>query len=381
MLNKIMEATQSLSKNLLNTINTFSACILILVFCTAGICYAEENVLQQLENEFKKVVTTSRTNVVKVIATQTKTTQLPGKNNNVKTLFQNISSGIVLDKEGHIATTTFNLKPNRIVVTLNNDNSIPAKIIGMDELTDLVVLKTEKKLPMQVKSGNSERIDTGSWVITIGRSRGVNPIVSFGIVSGRETLPAHPCNELIKINAPISPGNSGGAVVNTSGEVIGMILAVLTEPYSQTSFPLQLPMQALNQPKITTETKREITIPFQLPIDLLNRPEITFAVPIETVNHVASMIIKHGKVPRGWLGVETVTNEIGVIVTSVVTNGPAHKSGILPKDVILEFNKIPVKNFPDLLRCVGSETPNTRIELKIRRRSHEKSYTVKLGER
>lgn len=381
MFNKKLELIRYQNKNIFDIISTFSACILFILFCSATTIHAEKNVFQQLENEFKKVVTTSRTNVVKVIATQTKTTQLPGKNNKVQTFFQNISSGIVLDKEGHIATTTFNMKPNRIVVTLNNDMSIPAKILGMDELTDLVVLKTEKKLPMQVKAGNSERIDTGSWVVTIGRSHGVNPIISFGIVSGKETLPAHPCNELIKINAPISPGNSGGAVVNTSGEVVGMILAVLTEPYNQSTFSLELPKQILKQPEITTETKSEFTIPFQLPIDLLNRPEITFAVPIETVKFVASEIIKHGKVPRGWLGVETAPNEIGVIVTSVVTNGPAHKSGILPKDVILEFNSTPIQNFPDLLRCVGSETPNTRIKLKIRRSTHERTYTVKLGER
>ncbi len=376
-----MKAKRYLKKNIFNTISIFCACILIVLLSSASTIYAIETVLQQLENEFKKVVTTSRPNVVKVIATQTKTTQLPGKNNKMKTISQNISSGLVLDKEGHIATTTFNLKPNKIVVTLNNNVSIPAKIVGMDELTDLVVLKTEKKLPMQIKSGNSKRIDTGSWVVTIGRSHGVNPIISFGIVSGKETLPAHPCNELIKINAPISPGNSGGAVVNTSGEVVGMILAVLSEPHNQPSFPLQLPMQILNHPKITAETKGEFTIPFQLPIDLLNRPEITFAVPIETVKFVSSEIIKHGKVPRGWLGVETDTNEFGVFVTSVVTNGPAHKSGILPKDVILQFNNTPVQKFPDLLRCVGSESPNTRIKLKIQRNNHVKSYSIKLGER
>lgn len=328
----------------------------IFLICAITPSYGQENVLQLLEKEFKKVVTTARPAVVKVIASQNTPTQLPP--DIIKIIpRENISSGIILDKEGHIATTTFDMAPSRIEVVFNNNQKVPAKIIGMDDLTDLVVLKVDNKLPMQIKKGDSDKIDMGSWVFAIGSSKGEHPIVSFGIVSGRETLPAHPCAELIKINAPVSPGNSGGAILNTSGEVVGMILAVLTEPNDWNPLQLQLPMQ------------------------IWNSQNITFAVPIETVKSVTAQIIKHGKVPRGWLGVDIEISDFGVFVKRVVENSPAHKSGLLPRDVILEYNNTPVTDYLELLKRVGTALPNTEIILKINRNGREQNYTIKLGER
>ncbi len=343
----------------------------IFLICAITPSFGQENVLQLLEKEFKKVVNTARPAVVKVIASQNTPAQLPPDTIRIIPHSpaqlppdiiriipgENISSGIILDKEGHIATTTFDITPSKIEVVFNNNKKVPAKIIGIDELTDLVVLKVDNKLPMQMKKGDSDKIDMGSWVFTIGSSQGEHPIVSFGIVSGRETLPAHPCAELIKINAPISPGNSGGAIVNTSGEVVGMILAVLTEPNDWNPLQMQLPMQ------------------------MWNSQNITFAVPIETVKSVATEIIKYGKVPRGWLGVDIEISDFGVYVKRVVEDSPAHKSGLLPKDIILEYNNAPVTNYLELLRRVGTASPNTKIILKINRNGHEQNYTIKLGER
>ena len=343
----------------------------IFLICTITPSFGQENMLQLLEKEFKKVVTTARPAVVKVIASQNTSAQLPPDiikiiprtsaqlpSDIIKIIpRENISSGIILDKEGHIATTTFDITPSKIEVVFNNNKKVPAKIIGMDDLTDLVVLRVDNKLPMQVKKGDSDKIGMGSWVFTIGSSQGEHPIVSFGIVSGRETLPAHPCAELIKINAPISPGNSGGAIVNTSGEVVGMILAVLTEPNDWNSLQLQLPRQ------------------------MWNSQNITFAVPIETVRSVTTEIIKHGKVPRGWLGVDIEISDFGVYVKRVVEDSPAHKSGLLPKDIILEYNNTPVTNYLELLGRVGTALPNTKIILKINRNGREQNYTIKLGER
>lgn len=330
---------------------------LLLFLCAATPSYAKDSVLQQLEKEFKKVVSTASPFVVKVIATNKPSSHL---STDIRTKIipqQSISSGIIFDKDGHIVTTTFDIIPNSIEVIYNSKKRVPAKIIGMDDLTDLVVLKTEHKLRHHVKLGDSKKIDTGSWVVTVGNSRGQKPIISFGIASGREFLPDRPCSDLIKINAPISPGNSGGAVVNTSGEVVGMILGALNEPNIQS--PFSAPMS----------------------IQTLIRPEIVFAVPIETVNSVATEIIKHGKMPRGWLGVNIFTNDLGVFVTRVAENSPAHLSGIMPKDIILEFNDTPVKHYSDLLRCVGVTPPHTEIKLKIQRNGEDKYYQIKLGER
>ncbi len=343
--------------DMINLGKVFGIVLFLFYFLVLTPSFAKESVMQQLEKEMKKVVNTSRPVVVKVIATQHTTTQFPNNIRKMNVSQQSISSGIIFDKDGHIVTTTFDLLPTKVEVILNNKKRLPAKLIGMDDLTDIVVLKTEKKLPVQLKRGNTKQIDTGSWVITLANSRGSHPIISFGIVSGMELLPDRPCDELIKINTPISPGNSGGAVVNTSGEIVGMLLAALTEPYVQDPFLSQFPLPTLN------------------------RPGIAFAVPIETVKSVATEIIKHGKVRRGWLGVEIETKDFGVFVTRVYENSPAHKGGILPRDVILEFEDEPISVYTQLLRCVGTKRPNTEIKLKINRNGNEQNYTIKLGER
>lgn len=324
---------------------------------------ADSSMLQVIEKEFKNVVKSSRPSVVKVLASYSFPDNLPDGfdlPDEIKQLTisrQDISSGIIIDRKGHIATTTFTLPPRKIEVIYSDNRKVPAKIVGMDELTELMVLKTETTSPIQTKQNNSEDIDTGSWVFTIGSSQGKHPIVSFGIVSGRENLPTHPCADLIKIHAPVSPGNSGGAVVNMSGEVVGMILAVLID------------------------RNRQNILESQFPLPMLNNQVITFAVPIETVKSVSNQIIKHGKVPRGWLGVDIETRNSRVFVTRVKENSPAEKSGLMPEDIILKFNQTPINNFTELLRCVGNTTPNTEVIIKINRSGNNIHYTIKLGER
>lgn len=343
--------TNVINSNLLHTY----LCMFLVLFLIVLPTEAEDNFLQLFEKEFKKVINTARPAVVKVLATRTSKNVLSRNVGNITMLQQDISSGILLNKNGYIATTTFSFSPNKIEVVFHNDQKVTAKLIGMDKLTDLVVLKVDDELPERVKQGDSKKLDIGSFVFTIGSTHGDHPIVSFGIVSGCEYLPEHPCDELIKINVPISPGNSGGAVINTSGEVVGMILAILTE---QTDM-------ALLQP----------------PIQLMKTQEITFALPIETVKSVADEIIKNGKVSRGWLGVDIETNDLGVFITRVIQDSPAQKSGLLPRDIILEFNNDPIRHYFELLRRVGTTTPRTDIILKIRRDGRIQNHTVKLGER
>ncbi len=329
--------------------------IFLFLFISVLPTEAKDNILQLFEKEFKKVINTARPAVVKVLATRNSRNRLQSNVGNITLLQQDISSGLLLNKNGYIATTTFSFSPNKIEVVFHNDQKTTAKVIGIDELTDILVLKVDDELSNIVKQGDSTQLDIGSFVFTIGSSHGDHPIVSFGIVSGCEFLPELPCDELIKINAPISPGNSGGAVINTSGEVVGMILAILTE---QTDMGLLQP-----------------------PIQLMKTHEITLALPIETVKSVADEIIKNGKVSRGWLGVDIETSDFGVFITRVVQDSPAHKSGLLPEDIILEFNNDPIRHYFELLRRVGTTSPSTNITLKIRRDGQVQSHTVKLGER
>ncbi|MCY3721238.1 MAG: trypsin-like peptidase domain-containing protein [Candidatus Poribacteria bacterium] len=356
--------------------------------------FANESVLQRLERDFQRIVTDARPTVVKVVATQGVPVPLSWNTKELALMRQNISSGIVIDTAGHIVTTTFEMgPPSKIEVIFNNKRVSSAKLIGTDVFTDIAVLRVTGPLRKSTPStdairspavpeewieftlprkwGDSSKIDTGSWVVTIGGSYGQSPIVSFGIVGGWDTLPNQLCRELIKINAAVTPGNSGGAVLNTSGEVVGMILAVLTEP-TATHSPFDTLFEKQDDVDITQFLARS-------PLAARNQ-EITFAMPIETVRAVAKEIIEHGKVARGWLGVEVDIGDVGVLVTGVIENSPAHKGGLLPQDLILEFNEVPVRSYDELLKCVVSKRPNTEVHLKIGRNGTEHYSTVILGE-
>ena len=382
--------------------------MLSLLFSAVTPSLANENVLQLLEKEFQKVVTDARPALVKVVATQT--TSMPSAPNAEKLVFtrQNIGSGIVINTDGHVVTTTFEMDaPSKIEIIFSDGTVSPAELIGTDIFTDIAVLRVAEAHPITVEAitidaqeaksaapappvalsqrkaalssdlktitpvkwGDSSKIDTGAWVVTMGSSYGPSPIVSFGIVGGWDTLPDQLCGKLIKINAAVTPGNNGGAVVNTSGEVIGMILAVLTEPPYTVNSATRTLLQKERDPDISQFFVQELS------------PEITFAMPIEMVRAIAEEIIEHGKVARGWLGVEVNVDKFGVFVTGVLEGSPADKSGILPKDIILEFNKTPVRSYNELLRCIVSERPKTEVQLKIDRNGSEEHRTVILGEK
>lgn len=379
-----------------------------LLFYTVTPSVANENVLQLLEKDFQKVVTAARPAVVKVVVTQMLPALPPPDTDKLVFTRQDIGSGIVIDTDGHVVTTTFEMETsNKIEITFNNGKVSPAKLVGIDTLTDIAVLQVadarlttihpqepetaasvklraqrkrkalvtrEFKTTAPVKWGDSSKINTGSWVVTIGSSYGRSPIVSFGIVGGWDTLPNQLCGELIKINAAVTPGNSGGAVINTSGEIIGMILAVLREQPNT----INAAVDALLQKKAPSDIAQLLTQEFP---QESRTQEITFAMPMEIVRTVANEIIEHGKVARGWLGVEVEIVDVEVFITGVIEGSPAHKSGLLPRDIILEFNEVPVRSYDELLRCVASERPATKVQLKIGRNGTEQHRTVILGEK
>jgi serine protease DegS len=356
-----------------------------LLFYAIPFSFANENILQMFEKDFQKIVAGARPAVVKVVATQVNSVSFQPNPKRLELTRQDIGSGILIDTTGHVVTTTFELGiPNEIEIVFSDGNVSAAKLIGTDTLTDIAVLRIADPYPattpskiskaiLPIKWGDSSKIDTGSWTVTIGSSYGHSPIISFGIVGGWDTLPDQMCGELIKINAAITPGNSGGAVVNTSGEIVGMILAVLTEP------------TGINSPaNVLFGEQDDIDITQFLvqlsPLGTRNQ-EIAFAMPIETVHAVAKEIIEHGRVARGWLGVEVDIGEAGVYVTRVIDGSPAHKSGLLPKDVILELDETAVRSYAELLRCVVTKRPDTSVQLKIDRNGTAQHCTVILGEK
>ena len=356
--------------------------LLGLLFYAIPFSFADENILQRFEKDFQKIVAGARPAVVKVVATQVNSISLQPNPKRLALTRQDIGSGILIDTTGHVVTTTFEMeKPGKIEIVFSDGQVSSAKLIGTDTLTDIAVLRAadtplitaSKATAASIKWGDSSKIDTGSWTVTIGSSYGHSPIISFGIVGGWDTLPDQLCGELIKINAAITPGNSGGAVVNTSGEIVGMILAVLTEPTGINS-----PANVLFEKHGDIDITQFLVQP--APLGARNQ-EIAFAMPIEIVRTVAKEIIEHGKVARGWLGVEVDIGDAGIYVTRVIEGSPAHKSGLLPKDVILEFDKASVRSYAELLRCVVTKRPDTSVQLKIDRNGTAQHCTVILGEK
>ncbi len=353
-----------------------------LLFYAIPFSFANENILQMFEKDFQKIVAGARPAVVKVVATQVNSVWLQPNPKRLALTRQDIGSGILIDTAGHVVTTTFEIEnPDKIEIVFSDGKVSAAKLLGTDTLTDIAVLRVAdtslttapKAIAESIKWGDSSKIDTGSWTVTIGSSYGHSPIISWGIVGGWDTLPDQMCGELIKINAAITPGNSGGAVVNTSGEIVGMIFAVLTEPTGINS-----PANVLFGEQDDINIRQFLVQPS--PLGTRNQ-EIAFALPIEIVRTVAKEIIEHGKVARGWLGVEVDIGEAGVYVTRVIEGSPAHKSGLLPKDVILEFDKTAVRSYAELLRCVVTKRPDTSVQLKIDRNGTAQHCTVILGEK
>ena len=355
-------------KSAVLAIALFLACL-----CTA---VAEESVLQSMEREFQAIVKSVQPSVVEVVATCTVTAQkISGKQRTLLAddptavfCYENIGSGIIIDSTGYIVTTAGVVEnADEIEIVFANGERTSATLLGIDALTDIAVLSVENDNLPQTKIGDSDQIDTGSWVITVGCSYGHSPTLSFGTVSGLEILPNRPFYDAIRINASVNPGNSGGAVVNTSGEIVGIIAAKMEDPYlKQISHWLNSPTLELPQKQATmlgTETSFGRT---------WTRGEVGFAIPINTVKHITEQLTQYGKVPRGWLGVwleqeSERTTAVGVRVTEVSKGSPAHKSGIKHQDVIVEFKGKPVRTFLELKKRVASSPPNTRVTVKIYR--------------
>ncbi len=369
-------------KSFVLAIALFSACL-----CNA---IAEESVLQSMEREFQAIVNSVEPSVVEVVATCTVTAQkISGRQRELLAddptavfCYENIGSGIIIDSAGHIVTTAGVVEnADGIEVVFANEGRAAATLLGVDALTDIAVLSVENDNLPQTKIGDSDQIDTGSWVITVGCSYGRSPTLSFGTVSGLEILPDRPFYDAIKINASVNPGNSGGAVINMSGEIVGVIAAKLEDPYlKQISHWLNAPTLELPQRQATM---LNVGTPFG---QIWTRSEVGFAIPINTVKHIAKQLTQYGKVPRGWLGVRLEqeserTTAVGVCVTEVSKGSPAHKSGLKNQDVIVEFKGKPVRTFLELKKRVASSPPDTRVTVKIYRDGQFLLREVVLGNR
>ena len=269
-----------------------------------------------------------------------------------------LGSGFIIDAEnGYIITNNHVIRDaDEVRVTLHDDSTIQAKIIGRDEKIDLAVLKVDTKKTLHaVNFGNSDVMRVGDWIVAIGNPFGLGGTVTSGIVSARQRdINSGPYDDFIQTDASINRGNSGGPMFNLNGDVIGINTAIFSPTGGSVG--------------------------------------IGFAIPSNLAKPVIDQLIEFGHTRRGWLGVriQTVTDEIaeslgmdkarGALIASITAGGPAENTKLKAGDVIVEFDGKPVDEMRALPRIVAETPIGKAVGLKYWRDGKERKAKVSIGE-
>jgi len=271
--------------------------------------------------------------------------------------FQGLGSGVIIDaKEGYIVTNNHVVKEaDKIRINLKDGRELEATKIGSDEKSDIALLKVDAKDLVEIKFSDSDNLRVGDFAVAIGSPFGLGQTVTSGIVSalGRSGLNAGNYEDFIQTDAAINSGNSGGALVNLRGELIGINTAIIGPNGGNVG--------------------------------------IGFAIPANMVQNLVDQIIEFGEVRRGVLGIsgrsvtsviaeemELETNQ-GAFIESVSEDSAADEAGIEPGDVIISINGKKIKSFEELRGKIGSIGAGSKVKLGVIKTSgKKKTYTVKL---
>ena len=265
-----------------------------------------------------------------------------------------VGSGFIMSADGYVMTNAHVVDDaDTIYVTLTDKREFKAKLVGVDERTDVAVVKIQATSLPAITIGDSNKVRVGEWVLAIGSPFGLDNTVTAGIVSakGRDTGDYLP---FIQTDVAVNPGNSGGPLINMAGEVIG----INSQIYSRTGGFMG----------------------------------ISFAIPIDEAMRVADQLKTTGKVTRGRIAVAIgeVTKEVadslglpkaqGALVSSVEAGGPADKAGIQPGDIILKYNGHDVSTATDLPRMVGDTKPGTKATITVWRKGESRDLPITIAE-
>jgi serine protease Do len=279
----------------------------------------------------------------------------PEENNGPRRV-QSLGSGFVIDPAGIIITNNHVIADaDEISAKFSDGTSLIAEVIGRDEKTDIAVLRVEPEAPLpSVKFGSADILRVGDWVMAIGNPFGLGGTVTVGIVSARNrNIQSGPYDNFIQTDAAINRGNSGGPLFNLDGEVIGINTAI----YSPTGGSIG----------------------------------IGFAIPAESAVNVINQLREFGETRRGWLGVriQEVTEDIaeglllaeakGALISGITEEGPAEEAGLLPGDVIVEFDGEAVDAMHELPRMVANRAIGKEVTIAILRKGERQEVTAKLG--
>ncbi len=276
---------------------------------------------------------------------------------------QGSGSGVIISKDGHIVTNNHVINgADKIEVILNDKRSYLAEVIGKDPQTDLALLKIkEKELPF-LAYANSDQVKVGEWALAVGNPFNLTSTVTAGIISAKgrninilENDPEHgmfPIESFIQTDAAVNPGNSGGALVNTHGELIGINAAIASQTGSYAGY--------------------------------------SFAIPVNIVKKVVADLIEFGTVQRAFIGVsirdidakfaeeKEIINLNGVYVNGLTDGGAGEDAGVRIGDVIIKIENNPVKNVAELQEQIGKYRPGDKVNVVVIRDSKEVTIPVVL---
>jgi Do/DeqQ family serine protease len=281
-----------------------------------------------------------------------------GKQFNQERVQQGSGSGVIITDNGYIVTNNHVVDgAEQVEVTLNDHRTYKAKVIAADPSTDIALLKIDQKNLPYIMYGNSDDLKIGEWVLAVGNPFNLTSTVTAGIVSAKARnigiLPGnYKIESFIQTDAAVNPGNSGGALVNTRGELVGLNAAIASNTGSYTGY--------------------------------------SFAIPVNLVKKVIADMIEFGVVQRAFLGVnlreidsdlanEKNLKEIkGVYVNDVVAGGAAQEAGIVKGDVILKVDEVSVNSTPMLQEQIAKHRPGDKVVIAAVHNGSEKNYNVTL---
>lgn len=269
-----------------------------------------------------------------------------------------LGSGVIVDPDGHIITNHHVVQgADEIRVQLADGRIATPSIVGMDPDTDLAILRVDLKDPPVMPMGRSNGLRAGDVVLAIGNPFGLSQTVTQGIVSatGRGRLGVTDFEDFIQTDAAINFGNSGGALINTDGELIGINTAVLAQN--------------------------------------LGTDGISFAIPVNMVRGVMDQILDHGRVRRGWLGVSSeevprataaalgIDPPAALRISNVDPRGPAARVGLQRDDLVTHLNGQPILNAQEALNRVAAMAPGSILNIQARRGAQRLNLKATLEER
>jgi serine protease Do len=281
---------------------------------------------------------------------------VPGGPNSSAPRVASLGSGFIIDPSGLVVTNNHVIaNAEQITVTLSDDTTLQAEVIGRDAVTDLALLKVEPKSPLPAATwGDSTKARVGDWVLAIGNPFGLGGTVTSGIISATaRDIHSGPYDDFLQTDASINRGNSGGPMFNLAGEVIGINTAIFSPSGGSIG--------------------------------------IGFAIPSALARSIIDHLKATGKVDRGWIGarIQPVTEDIaeavgldkahGAMIAAVDPASPAAQAKLQPGDVILTYDGKPIERSRQLPRLVADSSPEASVKLLIWRDGKEQEVELKVA--